>query len=344
MSRTVVLLLLFLLLGGGAFWYLSQGEEEKTSLVGADREFSVDIEQVHKIFIADRAGEKTTLERKDDYWLYNGKYEARPSVMRPLLEAIEKVRVKYKPPTAAVKHMVNTLATQGIKVELYDARGELMKAYYIGGSTADERGTFMILEGAEQPYVVEIPAWEGNLSVRFKRKGDEWRKKLLFEEKVENIRSVAIEYPKQRNNSFVFEQTEDGVYDVRPFYDVTPKIPNPMKAGIGEAYLVNFEKVSAEAFRNNLPEKDSVRQLVPFSIITLATVDGDTSIVKLYPIVPETVVTQDLKSGDYIINSGDIERYFVDFNGEDFMMAQNRVLKEILWGYRSFFEDRRLLN
>ena len=67
MNRTVVLLIAFLLLGGGVFWYLSQGGDEKTTLAGADRAFKVeDIEQVHKIFIADRRGERTTLERRDN--------------------------------------------------------------------------------------------------------------------------------------------------------------------------------------------------------------------------------------------------------------------------------------
>ncbi|MCB9291126.1 MAG: hypothetical protein H6560_27725 [Lewinellaceae bacterium] len=49
--------------------------------------------------------------------------------------------------------MVESLATEGMKVELYDKDGGLLKAYYVGGSTSDERGTYMIMEGAEQPYV-----------------------------------------------------------------------------------------------------------------------------------------------------------------------------------------------
>ncbi|MCB9291125.1 MAG: hypothetical protein H6560_27720 [Lewinellaceae bacterium] len=83
MNRTLILLIAFLLLGGGVFWYFSQGEDEKTTLLSADRTFAVeDINQVYKIFIADRRGERTTLERRDGYWLYNGQYKALPSVMR----------------------------------------------------------------------------------------------------------------------------------------------------------------------------------------------------------------------------------------------------------------------
>jgi hypothetical protein len=345
MKRTLILLLLFLLLGGGVVWYLSQDQTAPSTLTGTDRDFATDIEEVHKIFIADRLGERTTLEKRDGYWLYNGKYEARPSVIRPLVEAIQNVRIQYKPPRAAVENMVNVLATQGIKVELYDKEDALIKTYYVGGSTSDERGTYMIMEGADQPYVVEIPAWEGNLSVRFRRTGDEWRKKLLFEHQVEEIKSVSVEYPKQRQNSFILEQTSDGVFDVQPFYDITPRINRPMRAGSGEAYLVNFEKLSAEAFRNDIPEKDSIRQQIPFSIITLTDRDDKVRQVKLYPIIRRSTISQDLKSGEYIINSGDIERYHVDVDdGTDFMLAQNRLMRQILWGYRSFFDEKALLD
>lgn len=344
MNRTLFLLIAFLLLGGGVLWYLAAGEDEKTTLAGADRAFAVDdIEQVHKIFIADRRGERTTLERRDGYWLYNGRYKARPSVMRPLLDAIARVRVKYKPPQAAMENMVQALATEGIKVELYDKQGGLIKAYYVGGSTSDERGTYMIMEGAEQPYVTELPAWEGNLSVRFRRYGDEWRDKTLFAEEVDNIQSVSIEYPKQRNQSFILENTEKG-YEVRPFYDITPEIRRPYKQGSAEAFLTNFESVGAEAFRNKFPGRDSISQLVPFSIITLVDKQGDTTRVELHPIVKENIITHDVKTGDYVLLNSEIERYFANLNDEDFLLAQHLVLQKLFWGYGSFFKDSNLLN
>lgn len=344
MNRTLILLAAFLLLGGATFWYLTQGEGEKTTLSGADRAFAVrDIGKVHKIFIADRQGERTTLERRDGYWLYNGRYKARPSVMEPLLEAISRVQIKYKPTEAAVEHMVQTLATEGIKVELYGKGDELIKAYYVGGSTSDERGCYMIMEGAEQPYVAYLPAWEGNLSVRFRLYGDEWRDKTLFAEEVENIQSVSIEYPKQRDQSFRLENKAGG-YEVSPFYDITPEIKRPFRAGSAEAFLANFRSVGSEAFRNDYSGRDSIRQLAPFSIITLVNRQGDTTQVKLFPIVPENIISHDVKTGDYILSSSAIERYFADRNGEDFYLAQHLVLQKLFWGYSSFFKEDKLLN
>ena len=99
--------------------------------------------------------------------------------------------------------MVSNLATEGIKVEIYDRQDELIKTYYVGGAPPDERGTYMMLEGFEQPYVAHIPGWDGNLRFRYNLVGDEWRSRILFPGELEEIESVSIAYPRQRSKSSV---------------------------------------------------------------------------------------------------------------------------------------------
>ncbi len=346
MKRTIILLVVFLLLGGGAFWYLNtEDERNKTTLAGADRDFAVkDIDRVHKIFIAGRKGERTTLVRDGQGgWTVNDAGKANPNVVGPLLEAIKNVRVQYKPSDNAVDQMVKTLATQGLKVELYDKQDEEIKTYYIGGSTADERGTYIILEGAEQPYVAEIPGFSGNISVRFARTGDEWRDETLFAKDVEDIQYLSVEYPKQRNYSFVIKASGSG-YTVSPFYDITPEINRPSREGSIEAYLVGYESVGAEAFRNEYAARDSILQTIPFCRITLVDQAQDTTTAVFYPIEEEKTISQDPKSGAYVSTGGYIDRYFVWHNQKDFLLAQHLVLEDLFWAYSSFYEDSKMLN
>jgi hypothetical protein len=315
------------------------------TLAGSDRNFALeDMSQLHKIFIAGRKGERTTLVRNGEGgWDVEGGGTANPHVVEPLLEVIRNVRIKYKPSDNALQNMVNTLATQGKKVELYDKKGNLLKSYYIGGSTADERGTYIIMDGAEQPYVAEIPGISGNVSVRFDRQGDEWRDKTLFSEKVEDIKYLSVEYPKQKNQSFILE-AQGTDYTVKPFYDITPTIKRPFKEGSVEAYLVNFRNVGAEAFRNEHSGRDSILQTIPFCSITIVNTDEDTTRAVFYPIIKEKVTTQDRKTGEYVTTGGYLDRYFVLRNRQDFMLAQHLVMEKLFWGYGSFYQDTNLLN
>ncbi len=341
MRRTIVLLVLFLLLGGVAAWYLSMDRaSEKSTVAGADREFAVeDISRIHRIFLARRDGVTTDLRRGDDgYWTVNGEGRANPRVMSSLLDAIKRVRMMYKPPEAAEESMVSELATHGVKVELYDASGDKIKGYYVGGAGPGEFGTFMILEDAEQPYVVELPYWDGNVSVRYSYAGDEWRDKALFRAEPEDIRSLSIAYPKQKNQSFRLT-ANGGDYEIEPYYDITPAINRTVQPGKVQAFLSNYDAVIAEAFRNNYKKQDSVRQQIPFSIITLVDTQGDTTQATFYPVVEEDKYYQDPESGEYVKKQIDFERYFVDLNGKDFLQIQQQAIQEIFWGYPSFFEE-----
>lgn len=335
MKRLLILLLLFLFLGGATFWYLNSDSEmeSKMTVLQSERDFAVPAEEVHKIFIADREGEKTTLERRNGYWQYNGKWRANRFVMESLLDAIGRIQMKYKPPVASLDLMIKDLATQGIKVELYDKRNNLLKAYYVGGGTADERGTHIMLEGANQPYVGHLSGWEGNLRFRFNKKGLEWRDKTVFSYEVEDIKAVSVEYPLQKNKSFKLEK-KGKEYNIEPFYDITPKTNHAYKIGSAEVYLEGFENLGAEAFENENEIRDSISQLEPFSIVTLTDVKGNTKEMRLHPIYPKDAV--DLETGK-VIPAGGVERYFANLSNGDFMLIQHRVFGKVLWGYEFFY-------
>lgn len=334
MRRTLILLILFLLLGGGAWWALRKKAVTTGSANSWDMEFAVkNPNEVSKIFIADRKGNTATLERKEDYWLYNGKDRARPTAVQNLLETIEKVTVWYIPPEAAKENMVKSLATQGIKVEIFGKAGEKLKSYYVGGVTGDERGTFMIMEGSENPYVVHVPSFVGQLRVHYLVGDDQWRDRTVFVEKPEEIQSVTVQYPKQKNESFRLEKTGEAEYTIEPYFSTTPRSKQPRRKGVAEAYLIQFERLGAEAFETNNPLRDSVTALVPFAIVTVKKSNGEEKNVRFWPVEIE----RRPDTGEEFVT-----RYFTDYNnGQYFMLTQDRVFGPIFRGYSFFFESER---
>lgn len=336
MNRTFLYLIIFLLLGGATLWMLTQSKkDEKTTLLGADRKFKIENpETIQRIFIADRQGNNTTLERQGDDWIYNGKYKARPNVMENLLDAITRVQIKYQPPKQAVAHMITSLATEGIKVEIYGERNKLLKSYYVGGSTSDERGTFMMMADAEQPYVANIPNWSGNIRFRYNLKDDDWRDISIFSHKIESINKVEVEYPKQRNKSFKITR-EGKEFTVAPYFEITPKINEPLLQGKIEQYLVGFEQISSRGFDNKNPEKDSISETIPFCRIALEDIKGKTTNIDMYPIQPDQEF--DEKTGEPL-PLGEVQNYYAVLNDEDFIVISQRVIQNLLWAYEFFYQ------
>ena len=109
-NTTILLLFILLVLGGLTGWYFyTKPANPQSSKLLSNMEVAVDPDLVHKIFLADREGNKTTLIREGGEWLYQGKYKARKTAISYLLEVIGKVEVKYRPAKAAYPRITNDL-------------------------------------------------------------------------------------------------------------------------------------------------------------------------------------------------------------------------------------------
>jgi hypothetical protein len=327
--KTGLLAGLFLLLGLSAYLVTVFKKNDTGSHNTPDKDFAIkNIGEVTKIFLVDRNNQTATLEYKNGGWVYNGQYRARPTAVEMLLSTMAKVNVWYTPPKIAETNMIKSLGAEGIKVEAYDRSGKKIKSYYVGGVTNDEMGTFMIMDGASQPYVVHIPGFTGQLRVRYMLGDDLWRDRTVFWEKPEDIQSISVEYPQQRSESFRLEKVSTGEYTVQPFYATTAPSKRPQRKGVPEGYILQFENVGAESLENQHPQRDSIRALVPFAIITVGKTNGAVKKVRFWP---NEVQYSSAEQREMVI------RYFTDVNEQDFLLTQHRVFGPVFRGYSFFF-------
>ena len=332
MKRTVILLLIFALFGG-ATWYYLNNKQDKVSSVSWDRNFAIDdVDQIHKIFIAPRTNvvPPSTFVRNGDHWIMNDQYKANQNAIKNVLDFAKRVRVSYLAAKAATPTMVKDLSTNGIKVEFYDKAGKALKKFYVGGMTNDELGTYMIMEDANQPYVTHIPSWEGGLRARFTLRSEQWRDRSVFDEKVENIKAVSIEYPLQKNKSFKLERKGTRDFEVRPFYEINAPNNKKAKPGVVENFLMGFESIAAEGFINEHNQRDSISQMLPFAIVKLTNTEDKTKEVRFHPL------KIDMRATDPGTNPA-IERYHADVVDGDYMLVQHRLFEKIFWPYERFF-------
>lgn len=329
MKRTLLLAVLFVGLGFAA-WYAWHTKSTQTGTISAwDMDFAIkNPGEIGKVFIADRKGGTATIEWKDGRWIYNGKYSARASSVQLLMETLSKLVVKALPTSTAEEPMIKSLATEGIKVEIYDRAGKRMKCYYVGGVTNDEQGTYMIMEGSENPYVTHIPSFIGQLRVRYMVGDENWRDRTVFAEKPETIQSISVEYPQQKGESFQLEKTKEAEYSITPLQSTTTRRAETPRKGVPEAYLLQFERLIAEDFENDNPERDSISSLVPFAIITVTKIDGEEKKVQFWP----TEIKINGSTGKTYV-----EHYHVQRDA-DFLMVQDHVFGNIFRGYSFFFE------
>lgn len=313
------------------------GDSEKGTHMVEHRNFKIEeIEEVSKVFIADRTGFTTKLEKqKDGTWLLDGKYEAYNNAVDNLLDAIENIEMQFIPANASVPTIVRNLASEGIHVEIFDRSGDKIKGYYIGGSTSDERGTYAILEESEQPYVVHIPGWTGNIRFRYNLVDQEWRNKKMFFTPVENIKLISVEYPTRRNRSFVLEKEGDK-YFVGPYYE-TGQPRREVSRGRAEQYLVNFESsYLAEHQNRDLEGKSAAIARLPFAIVRLEDSNGKQKDIKFFPRIDERYDQMDPNTDAYTSSLGEKGYDLLMNQNADFAVASSAPVNKFLWTYENF--------
>ncbi len=335
-KSNLILLSILALLGSIGAWYVVTKED--SNLEGYDFHFAVkDTADISKIFIADRTGKSVTLTRKNSIeWLVGGKYEVQADMIHTLLETINQVDMKMRLPRQAVAEVVKDMATEGIKVEIYGKNGIALRKYYVGGTTSDDRGTFMMMEGSNEPYVMHIAGFQGMLRPRFITDEQDWRDRFAFKLKPEDIKFVSVEYPNQKSSSFKILR-EGNQFKVEPFYEITPRLQGSAVAGMVDAYLQGFSKLGIEGYEMGNPSVDSLKNSPVFAKITVTTTKGVTQTLNLHPYLPRDKEGR-IKTGTD--GKTYIEHYFVDTNEGEYMAVQHFVFEKIFWAYPAFFMNK----
>ena len=291
---TLIIALILLLVAAGLYYTNSY-----TTLKKEVSDFSVqDTASVTKLFLADKNNNEVTLERTaDGSWLVDGKFTAQSAKISSFLKTLTDLEVRSPVPLAARNNVITRMAVLAKKIEIYQIaprinilnkirlfpHEKLTKTYYVGDVTPDNLGTFMLMEGAEEPYVVHIPGFRGFVSTRYSTFAADWRDYTVFKTPINKIQSVSVEFPSQPGQSYQFELKDNQNITLRSLPGNQPVLEYDTIRAL--SFLTSFEDIRFESLLENLIAKefiDSVSASTPKTIITLTDREGRVNRVKMF--------------------------------------------------------------
>lgn len=325
--KTIYLLLGVVVLGIISLWLMLREQGTRIEL----KDFAVaDTASISKIFLADRNKNTILLERTDSHeWLLNGKEKARQDGVNQILSTIRNLSVRMRVAKSAYNGVVKNLATSAVKCEIYTtSSSEPFKVFYVGGSTQDILGTYMMLEKSSVPFVMEIPGFNGYLSPRFSTNLQDWKDKMVFSSSMDDIQSIRIEYSQAPEKSFVIAKDKSG-YTVSSLQGKTVSTIDTI--GLN-SYLSFFQKLGFEnwdkEFSSN--QRDSLLNSPPFASVSLTSIAGETRTASLYrKQVNKFSIAQMDEKGNPLIYDRDRLYAFINNNGE-LVVIQYFVFGKIL--------------
>lgn len=242
---------------------IQQKQVLKNSSQSSD-EFAVqDTLSICQIFLVDKHNHHVTLiKHSNNVWFVNDSTEADQTKINIILQTLHDIQVLRPITDGEQNRVVALLSSEGVKVECYNANKDRIKTIYVGPGTADNLGTYMLVEGANMPCVTHIPGFVGYLSPRFFTDKIIWQSKKVFDSKAENIIELEVNYPKTKSDGFVIKSNK--LYDINGIEQTIDK----GKLGY---YLSSFQHLYFEGYKSELDTKirDSIRNLIPYCIVKL---------------------------------------------------------------------------
>ncbi len=336
-NKNILILLIVLLIVAFGIWLTNSTNTFQKSRSDFKLEDSA---SVSKIFMSDKNNNSLTLKKVGhSQWMVNDKYPAQKFNIDLLLKTMVDIEVSFPVAKAAHNSIIKELAANSVKVEIYQvrplleifgvrlwSRERLTKVYYVGGATPDNQGSFMLMEGSSEPYVVYLPGFRGFVSPRYSPFEKYWRDYNVFRVQIPDIVSVRVESPAIPEFSFEVTNRGDNTFKLTGLKDNQEVRYDTLKM---LNFLSGFRNLSFEALINDMdpPKKDSILASTPFLIVTVKDKSGVAKTLKAFHKKgPEGQTDMEGRPMPY-----DLDRLYALVNdGRDFTLIQYYNFDKIL--------------
>jgi hypothetical protein len=341
-NNKTLLIILVVLLAVAGYYIATKNTSTLKTRDGALSDFAIeDTTTIDKIFISSSEGSQVTLTKGDgNDWLVDGKHKARPESISVLMNTFARIAIKSPVSSTAFNNVVTAIATQAIKVEIYQGGNKPSKVYYVGESTQNHQGTYMLLEidnvKSSEPFITHIPGFYGYLTTRFYSDALEWRDAAVFKYSVGEIKTVEVINYEKPEESFTIQQngTALSVFDTQKNtlltnFDTT-KV-NTYLSFFSRAYyenvVVGIEKV----------KRDSIIAAPPYFSIKVTDIFGKENKIVAYRMSykgnPELM---DPDGNPYVY---DLDRMHGYYNDDVLTLIQYRIFDKFILPKNFFLKE-----
>ena len=318
-----------------------------STIRSSSTEFAIDdTSNVTRIFMSDKNNNTLSLTRQEtNKWIVNDKFAASRFNVGMLLQTMLEIQVSSPVSIASRNNVIRQMAAMSVKVEIYQRvyrieifgrrffpHEKLTKVYYVGGATQSNRGSYFLMEGSEEPYVVFLPGLRGFVTPRYMPIEKYWRDYTVIKKTLPEIRSVQVEIPSVPSESFIIRNSKST-------FVFSSLNGEPVQGRVDTLAVMNFlngfRNLNFEVLLNDLDplRKDSILALPPFADITVTDTSGVTTLIRTYRRPAEPGAT-DLNGKPLPY---DMDRFYALINGgQDLVLAQFYVFDRVLRP-KSFF-------
>lgn len=337
MKKLIILLSsLLILIGLGIFASRLVANKGKSDEKIADFNFEIkDTATVDEITITEPTGQKIELIRVGSKWEPKTGGCIQQSLVTNLLDAAYNIRFKGYVPERAVPNVMKTMSTIGTQVDFY-SDGDRLKTWYIGTSTPDHYGTYMLVDSEESgksdlPVIMEIKGVKGIIGPRFFTDPRRWSCTKIFNLDIDEITKVSVQFKEKKQRNFTVSKS-NGNFAVSNNGNKLNYVDTNMII----RYLHNYKKIHFDVPNYDLTKKqvDSVKRTTPFCSLTVTTIKNKPMQLRMFRAKSETGNETIDDFGEKVTH--DINRFWCELPNGDLVKCQYFVFNPLIMGHIYF--------
>ena len=271
-KKTIFILLPILLL---VAYFLYRSTTAGTLKSDLDNFVIEDVSEVNKIIISD---DKDTLllQKNDKKWEINNKYIARNEAIFNALKLLNQLQIHSPVPNSKLDSINKTFTSDFVNVEVFDNNTEL-KSFKIS-KTKNKQGSYLLAKNTKKPLIMQVLGMDKNLLTYFNTNTRFWRTKVIFDYSPNEIKSVKVIYPSEKEKSFKIV-----VDDKIEFYNSENKNITNFSLEKVKNYLSLFREIKYKklVFEEEL-NKDSLQKKTAKTILIITDKENRKNTLKLY--------------------------------------------------------------
>ncbi len=332
-KKSIILSLSIIILGALAFFatnLVRNSGKSDTELL----DFSIaDTSSVDKILITDAFANKFTLKKENGVWLDEAGNCVIQQPVHTILETFKNVEFKGYVPENSRKTITNRMSSTHTKVEIFQ-NGEWSKTWYVGFSTQDHYGTYMLLETPDEksdlPVIMKIKGFNGIIEPRFFADSRRWKCTEVFALERDQIASVDVRFLDDPTRSFYVAKSGSN-YTVKHQNNLLKAVDTNMVI----RYLNNYKKIHYEFVNYDLNKKqvDSLKRSKPFCVLTLKETSGETNKLRMFRLKGNGSLNVN-DFGDSV--TFDADRFWCELQSGEIVKCQYFVFNPLIMGHIYF--------
>lgn len=262
------------------------------------------------------------LEKSGNHWMVNKQFTAKPGVIKALFSVLMNLEIKSPVSNGMKTYVMNNFRKRAVTVSVESDNGTL-KAFQITEDDSLRTGSYMMLKGNDDAYLMQMPGFNGRISMLFPCDIQFWRDKTIFKYTPAEISSVKVEYPSKPKASFSYQFVNFNDIEVR---SGDGKEVVKISKEIARTYLMNFASVPYEAQVKHRAKQilDSLRAEKPYCQIQVKNAENELNVLRTYQIPVQSSKGKFDLNRMYAVHQNDTVPIYVKYIDLDPIMKEFR--------------------